>query len=113
MPPSPMIGTFRAAAARAHSMIARTIGTNHLVDELVVAFTHTTTMDFMLPGVEPTGRPVELLHVVSVGFERDKIAFERVYWDQASLLAQIGLLDPAAVPTLGAEQARKVLADRS
>ena len=87
----------------------RTIGSDRLVDELVVHFTHTKRMDFMLPGVEPTGRRVELAHVVILGFEGDKVAYERIYWDQASLLAQVGLLDANTVPALGAEQASTVL----
>jgi carboxymethylenebutenolidase len=66
-------------------------------------------MDAMLPGVAPTGRRVELPHVAVVGFEDGKVAFERIYWDQASLLVQIGLLDPANLPVVGAEQARLVL----
>ncbi|MGH9026436.1 MAG: ester cyclase [Acidimicrobiia bacterium] len=89
--------------------VTRTIGGERLVDEFVVHFTHTTRMEFMLPGVEPSGRRVELPHVVIFGFEDDKIAYERIYWDQASLLAQVGALDTATVPALGAEEARNVL----
>jgi len=66
-------------------------------------------MPAMLPGVKPTGRKVELPHVVVVGFSGGKIAYERIYWDQASLLAQIGLLDPTALPITGVEQARRLL----
>src|SRR5262245_2797730 len=49
--------------------VSRTVGDDRLVDELVVRFTHTRVMDFWLPGVAPTGRHVELPHVVVVGFE--------------------------------------------
>jgi carboxymethylenebutenolidase len=86
--------------------VSRTVGTERLVDELVVNFTHTKRMDFTLPGVEPTGRAVELPHVVVFRFEGDKIAHEHIYWDQATLLAQVGLLDLDAVPALGVEQGR-------
>lgn len=89
--------------------VSRTVGDDRVVDELIVSFTHTRVMDFWLPGIAPTGRRVELPHVVVVGFEDGKIAFERVYWDQASLLVQLGFLDPAVLPVLGAEQAHKVL----
>jgi carboxymethylenebutenolidase len=89
--------------------VSRTVGDDRVVDELLMSFTHTRVMDFWLPGIEPTGRRVELALVVVVGFEDGKIAFERVYWDQASLLVQIGLLDAAELPVLGVEQARKVL----
>ncbi|HZP27323.1 MAG TPA: ester cyclase, partial [Acidimicrobiia bacterium] len=77
--------------------------------EFIVRFTHDVEMDAVLPGVPPTGRRVELPHVAVVGFENGKVAFERIYWDQASLLVQIGLIDPDGLPVVGAEQARVVL----
>jgi carboxymethylenebutenolidase len=79
------------------------------VDEMVMHFTHDCVMDTFLPGVAPTGRSVELPVVVVAGFEGDKVASERIYWDQASLLVQIGLLDPESLPVCGREQAAKVL----
>jgi carboxymethylenebutenolidase len=66
-------------------------------------------MPAYLPGVPPTGRRVELPHVVVRGFEGGKVAYEHIYWDQAALLAQIGLLDTSALPVGGSEQARKVI----
>jgi carboxymethylenebutenolidase len=89
--------------------ISRTEGEDILIDELIVRFTHDIVMDAILPGVPPTGRRVELPHVAVIGFEDGKIAFERIYWDQASLLVQIGLLDPTALPVVGVEQARVLL----
>jgi carboxymethylenebutenolidase len=89
--------------------VSRTIDQDRLIDELVVSFTHDVEMPALLPGVEPTGRKVELPHVVVVGFSGGKVAFERIYWDQASLMVQIGLLDPAHLPVTGVEQARRVL----
>jgi carboxymethylenebutenolidase len=89
--------------------VSRTIGRDQLVDELVIRFTHTTAIDWLLPGVEPTGKPVELAVVAVVKVEDGKIAHEHIYWDQASVLVQIGMLDPAGLPVSGAEQARKVL----
>ena len=89
--------------------VSRTIGEDQLVDELVVSFTHTVPLDWMLPGVPPTGRRVEIAAVVIIKFEEGKIAHEHSYWDQASVLVQIGLLDPAGLPVNGAESARKVL----
>lgn len=85
----------------------RTIGHGRVVDEFVFSFTHDIEMDWMLPGIAPTGRPVEIPMVAVVQFEGDKIACERIYWDQASVLVQIGLLDPAGLPVTGVEQARK------
>jgi carboxymethylenebutenolidase len=88
--------------------ISRTVGADQLVDELIVAFTHDRDMPFMLHGVEPTGCRVELPHVVVIGFEHGKIHHEHVYWDQASLLVQIGLLQPGETPAIGKEQATRL-----
>jgi carboxymethylenebutenolidase len=92
--------------------VSRTIGQGRVVDEMVVRFTHTIPMDFMLPGIPPTGKRVEMVLVVVVQFDGDKLAHEHLYWDQASVLVQLGLLDSAALPVVGAEGARSVL-DRS
>ena len=89
--------------------VSRTVGADRLVDELVLASTHDIPMNTFLPGVAPTGRFVRLAIVVVVDFEGDKVAAERIYWDQASLLAQIGLIDEASLPVTGAVQAQKVL----
>jgi carboxymethylenebutenolidase len=89
--------------------VSRTVGDGRVVDEMVMHFTHDQVMDTFLPGVAPTGRSVQLPVVVVAGFVGDKVAFERIYWDQASLLVQLGLLDPSALPVCGAEQAAKVL----
>jgi carboxymethylenebutenolidase len=89
--------------------ISRTVGTDRLVDEMVVKFTHTIAMDWMLPGVAPTGKRVEVPLVVVVHFRDGKLAHEHIYWDQASVLVQIGLLDVRTLPVAGAETARKVL----
>jgi carboxymethylenebutenolidase len=89
--------------------LSRTVTQDRLIDEFVISFTHDVPMPALLPGVKPTGRKVELPHVVVVGFEGGKIAYERIYWDQASLLVQIGLLDPTNLPVTGVEQARRVL----
>jgi carboxymethylenebutenolidase len=89
--------------------ISRTVGYDHIVDEFVFRFTHTVAMDWLLPGVPPTGRPVELVKVVIVTFEGGKMVSEHIHWDQASALVQLGLLDPAKLPVTGAEAARKIL----
>jgi carboxymethylenebutenolidase len=89
--------------------VSRTIGETQVVDEMIFSFTHTTAVDWMLPGVAPTGRRVEVALVAIVKFEDGKLAHEHIYWDQASVLAQVGLLDPAGLPVAGAEAARKVV----
>jgi carboxymethylenebutenolidase len=89
--------------------VSRTIGEDQLVDEMVFKFTHTIRMDWLLPGVAPTGKRVEVPLVAIVRFRDGKLAHEHIYWDQASVLVQIGLLDPAKLPVVGIESARKVL----
>lgn len=89
--------------------VSRTVGTDQIVEELVIRFTHTTSIDWLLPGVSPTGRKVEMAVIVIVKFEGNKIAHEHIYWDQAGVLVQVGLLDPRGLPVCGAESARKVL----
>ena len=89
--------------------VSRTIGEDQLVDEMVFKFTHTIAMDWMLPGIPPTGKRVEVPLVAIVRFRDGKLAHEHIYWDQASVLVQIGLLDPARLPVAGVETARKVL----
>ncbi len=89
--------------------VSRTIGTDQLVEELVLKFTHSVVIDWMLPGIAPTGRRVEVALVVVVRFRDGKLAHEHIYWDQASVLVQLGLLDPEGLPVAGVESARKVL----
>jgi carboxymethylenebutenolidase len=92
--------------------MSRTIGQGRLVDEIVVRFTHTIPMDWMLPGIPPTGKRVEVALVVVVQFDGDKMAHEHMYWDQASVLVQLGLLQSGGLPVVGSDGARSVL-DRS
>jgi len=89
--------------------VSRTVGADQLVDEMIFSFTHTREVDWMLPGVAPTGKRVEVPLVAIVKFVDGKVAHEHIYWDQASVLVQIGLLDPRGLPVAGAETARKVL----
>jgi carboxymethylenebutenolidase len=90
------------------TQISRTVGQGRVIDELIASFTHDVEMPALLPGVAPTGRKVTLPHVVVMGIVDGKVAYEHIYWDQASLLVQVGLLDPAKLPVVGAEQAEKL-----
>jgi carboxymethylenebutenolidase len=90
-------------------LISRTLGQDQLVDEMIFSFTHTEEMPWMLPGVLPTHRHVDIPLVVVVGFREGKLAHERIYWDQASVLKQIGLLTDSSLPVFGAETAQKLL----
>jgi carboxymethylenebutenolidase len=89
--------------------LSRTIGTDRLVDEMIFSFTHTIPMDWMLPGIPPTGKHVEVPLIVVVHFRDGKLAYEHIYWDQASVLVQLGLLDATQLPVAGIESARKAL----
>ena len=90
-------------------LISRTLGEDQLVDEMIFSFTHTEEMPWMLPGVPPTYRHVDVPLVVVVGFREGKLAHERIYWDQASVLKQIGLLTDTSLPVFGAETAQGLL----
>ena len=89
--------------------VSRTIGSDQLVDEMIFTFTHTSEIDWMAPGIAPTGKKVEIPLVAVVGFVNGKVAHEHIYWDQASVLVQLGVLNPQGLPVAGVETARKVL----
>jgi carboxymethylenebutenolidase len=89
--------------------ISRTIGKDQLVDEMIFSFTHTIEMPWMLPGIAPTNKRVRIPLVAIVHFREGKLAHEHIYWDQASVLKQIGLLTDTTLPVRGAETADKVL----
>src|SRR5919198_5259164 len=82
---------------------------DRVVDELIVSFTHNMEIDFILPGIPPTGKHVEIPTVVVMKFHGDKIAHEHIYWDQASVLAQIGLIDTKILPITGIKQTQRLL----
>ena len=89
--------------------ISRTIGEGILVDEMLFCFTHDIEIDWMLPGLAPTGKRVEIPLVAIVKFRGDKLYNEHIYWDQASVLVQIGVLDPKGLPVAGIETANKLV----
>ena len=89
--------------------ISRTIGADRVVDEMLFCFTHDIEIDWMLPGVEPTGKAVKIPLVAIICFRGDKLYNEHIYWDQASVLVQIGLLDPKRLPVAGVETADKLI----
>src|SRR5689334_2201441 len=89
--------------------VSRTIGEDQLVDEMVFKFTHSIRMDWMLPGIAPTGKRIEVPLVAIVRFRNGKLAHEHIYWDQASVLVQLGLLDSNTLPVMGVTTARKAI----
>jgi carboxymethylenebutenolidase len=89
--------------------VSRTVGADRVVDEMIFSFTHDREIDWMLPGIEPTGKKVEVPLVGIINFRGDKLYHEHIYWDQASVLVQIGLLDPKNLPVAGGETAKKLV----
>uniref|UniRef100_A0A383W5H5 SnoaL-like domain-containing protein n=1 Tax=Tetradesmus obliquus TaxID=3088 RepID=A0A383W5H5_TETOB len=83
-------------------------GVDTVVDEFMVSFTHSTMVDWMLPGIEPTSKQVSVPFIVVVKFKGDKLSAERIYWDQATVLRQIGVLQPTTPATTGGDQAKKM-----
>lgn len=91
-------------------LLTRSVGQNRVIDEFVLRLTHTVQMDWFAPGIAATGRRLVLPHVAMVAFEDGKISSEHIYWDQASVLLQLGVLEDG-LPALGADQANRVLDD--
>ena len=88
--------------------VSRTIGKDQVVDELIISFTHDREIEYLLPGIAPTGKYVEIPHVVIMKFKNNKISHEHIYWDQASVMVQIGLLNPEGLPVTGVQQTNKL-----
>jgi carboxymethylenebutenolidase len=100
------IGTFPDDVAIESLGLA--VGSTRITEEVVMTFTHDRVMPWILDGIEPTGRRVRIPQMAVVGFSDDKVAFEHIWWDQASVLAQVGLLHPPGLPILGVEQATQL-----
>jgi len=88
--------------------LSRTVGQDQLVDEMIFSFTHTQEMPWILPGIAPTGKRVEIALVAIVKFRDGRLEHEHIYWDQASVLKQIGLLKDETLPVFGVETATKL-----
>jgi carboxymethylenebutenolidase len=88
--------------------VSRTVGDQRIADEMLLSFTHSIVMDWLLPGIAPTHSRIEMALVVIVSFRDGAISHEHVYWDQASVLAQVGLIDPARVPADDGRNARRL-----
>ena len=88
--------------------LSRTMDAERIVDEMIITFTHDRMMDSILPGVEPTFRRIEVPTVVIVTFDNGKVAREHVYWDQASVMVQAGLIEAACLPCAGIEVSSKL-----
>ncbi|CAG8546834.1 9530_t:CDS:2 [Paraglomus brasilianum] len=89
--------------------ITRSVTSTRVIDEFIFSFTHTCEMDWLLPAIAPTNKYVEIPMIAIVEFHGDKIACERIYWDQASVLLQVGLIEKVDHVIHGQEQADKVM----
>ena len=89
-------------------LLSRTVGPDRVVDEFILEFTHDRVMDFIFPGIAPTGRPVTLPTIAIVGLRDGRVDYEHIYWDQASALRQIGKLDLPGLPVVGAEASERL-----
>ncbi|KAI9462478.1 hypothetical protein BJY52DRAFT_1257194 [Lactarius psammicola] len=85
-------------------VVSRTVGADRIIDEMIFKATHTTEIDYFLPGIKPTGKPFQIALVGVIAFRGDKLTFD--YWDQASVLVQVAgvetaqkVLDPFAIPS--------------
>lgn len=79
-------------------LLSRTVGPDRIVDEVIVSFRHTEEIPWILPHVPPTDRDVRVPLVMTASFCAGKLAQQNLYWDQASVLVQVGLLDPMLIP---------------
>jgi carboxymethylenebutenolidase len=89
--------------------VSRTIGADRVVDEFVFCATHDREIDWLLPGLKPTGKYFEVPMLAVICFRGDKLYNEHIYWDQASVLVQIGVLDPTGLPVAGIQSAKKMV----
>lgn len=89
-------------------LLSRSVGQNRLIDEFVLRFTHTIRMDWFAPGIDATGRRLVVPHVAVISYENGKISSEHIYWDQATVLTQMGLLKES-LPVIGASQCDRLL----
>jgi carboxymethylenebutenolidase len=102
----------RGGRPRIDREIRALIRGDRLVDEFVVCFKHDTENDTLLPSIKATGKFVRIPMVAIVQFRGNKLCSEHLYWDQASVLAQLGLLNSDELPITGADQADKVLDEK-
>jgi carboxymethylenebutenolidase len=89
-------------------LLSRSVGQNRIIDEFILHLTHSVRMDWFVPGVEPTGRRLAVPHVGIIAFDNGKISSEHIYWDQATVLLQLGLLEES-LPIMGADQKNRLL----
>lgn len=93
--------------------VDRSVGGDFLVEEIIMRMTHDREVPFLLPGLAPTGRTVEVPLVVIVKFRDDLMESERLYWDQAAVLTQVGLLAVKGLPMADFTEVARFLRDKA
>src|SRR5207237_3612932 len=96
------------AADAGISSVSLSVGDDQVAEEVILTFTHDREMPWLLPGVAPTGRRVEIPQLAVVAMRDGKIVHEHIWWDQASVLVQVGLLDTEHVPAIGFDTAKSL-----
>jgi carboxymethylenebutenolidase len=91
-------------------LLTRIVASDHIVEECVMRFTHTQEIPWLLPGISATGKRCEMAVCVVVKLSGEKVEHEHIYWDQAAVLRQLGLLDSSAGPAVGVEAVRALSA---
>ncbi|KAJ5721087.1 uncharacterized protein N7483_009021 [Penicillium malachiteum] len=79
-------------------LLSRTVGSDRIVDEVRFSFRHTAEIPWLLPGISSTNREIEVNIVIVARFSADRIVHQKIYWDQADVLVQAGILDSALIP---------------
>jgi carboxymethylenebutenolidase len=73
--------------------LSQSFGNDRIAEEMVIRFTHAIEMDWLLPGLRPTGQIAEFVLAAIIQFQDGKVAHEHLYWDQATVLSQMGVLN--------------------
>lgn len=89
-------------------LITRTVGENRIVDEFIMHLTHSLRMDWFVPGADATGKRLAVPTVAIIAFEDGLIASEHIYWDNATVLRQLDLIDDS-LPVLGGDQGARLI----
>ncbi|RHZ62584.1 uncharacterized protein CDV56_109072 [Aspergillus thermomutatus] len=73
-------------------LISRTVGIDRVVDEFIFSLTHNKEIDWLIPGIPPTRKPLRIPFTSVVNIRGDRLYHEHIAWDQATVLVQLGLM---------------------
>ncbi|KAH3948293.1 hypothetical protein HBH53_104540 [Parastagonospora nodorum] len=115
------------------SLVSRTVGIDRVIDEFIFSLTHTSEVPWLIPGIPPTGKKLDIPFTSIVALRGDRLCHEHISWDQATVLKQLGLLPEyvgfpyaidgeeapegkryeVALPVVGSEGSRKLVDEGS